>query len=61
MNWHWLDLQKAKANKVHYQESGHFKETLSKYYICKLELLKFVYDYSDSELITKILAKAPVI
>ena len=61
MNRHWLDRQKAKANKAKYRESGHSRESPSEYYIRKLELLEFVYDYSDAELITEIMSGAPVI
>lgn len=61
MNRHWLDRQKAKANKARYREGGYSKETPSEYYIRKLELLEFVYDYSDAELITEIMSGAPVI
>ena len=61
MNRHWLDRQKAKANKAKYREAGHSRESPSEYYIRKLELLEFVYDYSDAELITEIMSRAPVI
>ena len=61
MNRHWLDRQKAKANKAKYREAGYSRESPSEYYIRKLELLEFVYDYSDAELITEIMSGAPVI
>ncbi|TFY50207.1 hypothetical protein EVJ58_g11143, partial [Rhodofomes roseus] len=51
MNKTWLDKQKSKANRAKYRDSTAPRETPSDYYIRKLELLEFVYDYSDSELI----------
>ena len=61
MNRHWLDLQKAKANKVKYREAGYTRESPSEYFIRKLQLLELVFDYSDAELIAEIMAGAPVL
>lgn len=49
MNRFWLERQKAQANKARYREPGQSTETPSQYYICKLELLEFVYDYMETE------------
>ena len=61
MNRYWLDRQKSKANKAKFRDATSPRESPSEYYIRKLELLEFVYDYTDAELITEILDGAPVI
>lgn len=59
MNCAFLDKQKACANRVSYQDTGNGQETPSEYVICKLELLQFVYNYMDRELINEIMEGAP--
>lgn len=59
MNCKWLDKQKGRATHTYYREPRHNKETPSKYYICKSELLNTVYSLEDSELILEIMEGAP--
>lgn len=59
MNHTFLDKQKAQANKVLYRNAGNVRESPSEYVIRKLELLQFVYNYTDSELINEIMEGAP--
>jgi hypothetical protein len=59
MNRKWLDRMKAKANRAHFREIGHSKETPSRYFIRKTELLMTVYELSDSELIMEVMDGAP--
>lgn len=59
MNRTFLDKQKAQANKASYCDIGNQKELPSEYVICKLELLQFVYNYTDSEMINEIMEGAP--
>lgn len=59
MNRTFLDKQKAQANKVSYRDVGNTRELPSEYVICKLELLQFVYNYTDNELINEIMEGAP--
>ena len=46
-------------NKVSYHDSSNGRELPSKYAIQKVELLQFVYNYTDSELINEIMEGAP--
>ena len=59
MNHAFLDKQKARANHASYHDMGNGKESPSEYVICKLELLQFVYNYTDRELINEIMEGAP--
>ncbi|TFK33910.1 hypothetical protein BDQ12DRAFT_765496 [Crucibulum laeve] len=59
MNRSFMDKQKSRANKAHYRERGHTNETPSEYYIRKNDLLEFVYDYMDVEMINEIMNGAP--
>ncbi len=59
MNSRWLDKQKTQALHAYYREPPHSKETPSKYYIRKRELLDTVLTLDDSELITEIMEGAP--
>ena len=61
MNRRWLERQKSRANRARYRDSSAPTETPSEYYIRKLELLEFVYDYTQHELIYEILNCAPVL
>lgn len=59
MNRAFLDKQKARANRASYRNFGNGCETPSEYVIRKLELLQFVYNYTDSELINEIMEGVP--
>ena len=59
MNRTFLDKQKARANKASYRDSGNSRETPSEFIIRKLELLQFVYNYTDRELINEIMDGVP--
>ena len=59
MNRAFLDKQKARANRALYHDNGNGRETPSEYVIRKLELLQFVYNYTDSELINEIMEGTP--
>ena len=59
MNRAFLDKQKARANQASFCDAGNGKETPSEYIIRKLELLQFVYNYTDRELINKIMEGTP--
>src|ERR1700723_2411435 len=59
MNHHWLEDQKMRANKARYREAGHDQESPSDYIIRKLELLKLVYSYTETETIKAIMSEVP--
>ena len=59
MNRAFLDKQKARANHALYRDTSNGRETPSEYVIRKLELLQFVYNYTDKELINEIMEGAP--
>lgn len=59
MNCFWLERQKARARQSHYRDSSAPKELPSEYFIHKLELLEFIYQYTEEELITQIMATMP--
>lgn len=59
MNRAFLDKQKAHANRASYRDAGNGRETPSEYVIRKLELLQFVYNYTDRELINEIMEGIP--
>ena len=59
MNCMFLDKQKARANRASYHDIGNRQELPSEYLICKMELLQFVYNYTDNELINEIMEGAP--
>ena len=61
MNRQWMERQKRKANLARFRDSENSQESPSEYYIRKLELLEFVFDYTEQELIFEILNCAPVI
>ena len=46
-------------NKAAYRDLGNGRELPSEYVIRKLELLQFVYNYTDNELINEIIKGAP--
>ena len=59
MNRAFLNKQKARANHASYRDAGNRRETPSEYIIRKLELLQFVYNYMDRELINEIMEGVP--
>ena len=59
MNHHWLEKQKLWANKARFREVGHQRESSSEYIIRKLELIRLVYNYTDSETIQAIMEEVP--
>ena len=59
MNRAFLNKQKARANRASYRDAGNGRETPSGYIIRKLELLQFVYNYTDRELINEIMEGVP--
>ena len=58
MNCTFLDRQKAQDNKALYCDMGNVQELPSEYVIRKLELLQFIYNYTDNELINEIMEGA---
>ena len=58
MDCTFLDKQKAQANKASNHDVGNPRELPSEYVICKLELLQFLYSYTDKELINEIMEGA---
>jgi len=58
MSHSWLEDQKFRANTTRYRETGHAHETLSEYIIRKMDLVRLVYDYTDSEIIRLIMKEA---
>jgi len=59
MNQAFLDKQKVHTNHASYRNLGNGQEIPSEYVIHKLELLQFVYNYTDKELINEIMEGAP--
>ncbi|KAH6867175.1 hypothetical protein BKA70DRAFT_1414957 [Coprinopsis sp. MPI-PUGE-AT-0042] len=59
MNRAFIEKQKLRANKAKYREAEHSKETPSEYFIRKVELLDFAYNYSEPQMITEIMNGAP--
>ena len=59
MNHSWLEDQKFRANNARYRETGYTRETPSEYVIRKMDLIRLVYDYTDSEIIRLIIKEAP--
>ncbi len=60
MNRAWVEKNRKIALGMRYREAGYSRETPSQYFIRKRELLELVFDNSDSELITDIMAGAPL-
>ena len=59
MNHSCLEDQKFRANHARYREAGHTREMPSKYVIRKMDLIRLVYDYTDSKIIRLIVKEAP--
>lgn len=60
MNRAFLGKQNSHANHASYRDASNGQETPSEYIIRKLELLQFVYNYTDRELIDEIMEGAPL-
>ncbi len=60
MNRTWVEKTRKLAMAIRYREPGHSRETPSQYFIRKRELLQLVFDNSENELITDIMAGAPL-
>ncbi|KAJ3007678.1 hypothetical protein NUW54_g3453 [Trametes sanguinea] len=60
MNRAWVEKTRKQALAIRYRESGSGRELPSQYFIRKRELLELVYDNSESELISEIIAGAPL-
>lgn len=59
MNSQWLERQKLRANLARFREAAHSRELPSAYVVRKLDLLRIVYDWSDTETIRQIMSEAP--
>ncbi|KZP33335.1 hypothetical protein FIBSPDRAFT_714700, partial [Athelia psychrophila] len=59
MNSQWLERQKLRVNLARFRESAHARELPSAYVVRKLDLLRIVYDWSDTETIRQIMSEAP--
>ncbi|KAI0323440.1 hypothetical protein GY45DRAFT_1211297, partial [Cubamyces sp. BRFM 1775] len=59
MNRTWVERTRKQALAIRYREPGYTRELPSQYFIRKRELLELVYNNSESELITEIMAGAP--
>ena len=59
MNQTWIEKAQIRANNARYREPSHSNETPTQYVIRKLELLKYVYNYTPSQTMAQILHKAP--
>ena len=59
INHSWLEEQKFWDNNAHYWEAGHARETPSEYVISKIDLIRLVYNYTDSEIVQLIIKEAP--
>jgi len=58
MNHSWLEVQKFRANTTRYREAGYTHETPSEYVSRKMDLIRLVYDYTDSQIIRLITKEA---
>ena len=59
VNCTWVEKTRKIASQTKYRDYGHSKESPSDYLIRKRELLEFVYQHNESNLITEIMAGAP--
>lgn len=60
MNRSWQEKTRKQALAILFREGGHSRELPSQYFIRKREFLELVYEYSQSELISEIMAGAPL-
>ncbi|KAF7972995.1 hypothetical protein HWV62_16488 [Athelia sp. TMB] len=59
MNHQWLERQKIRANTTRFRDSGNSRETPSEYVVRKLDLVRLVYNFTDTECIQMIMNEAP--
>ena len=60
MNHQWLERQKIRANLARFRETGYTRETPTSFVIRKLELIRTVYNFSDTECTQMIMREVPV-
>ncbi|CDO78030.1 hypothetical protein BN946_scf184648.g2 [Trametes cinnabarina] len=60
MNWSWYEKARRQALAIKFRDSDNTRESPSQYFIRKRELLELVFSYTESELITEIMAGAPL-
>ncbi|KAI9069859.1 hypothetical protein FKP32DRAFT_1534655, partial [Trametes sanguinea] len=60
MNRSWYEKARKQALAIRFRDSDNARESPSQYFIRKRELLELVFSYSESELITEIMAGAPL-
>ncbi|THU88845.1 hypothetical protein K435DRAFT_598246, partial [Dendrothele bispora CBS 962.96] len=59
MNRKWVEKMRKRARETKYRESGHSRETPGEYFLRKNLLLANVYELTDAEVISEIMAGAP--
>ena len=59
MNHQWLERQKIRANEARYRDTGNTRETPADYVLRKLDLIRMVYNYSETEMIRLIMRESP--
>ncbi|KAK1221916.1 hypothetical protein PQX77_015263 [Marasmius sp. AFHP31] len=59
MNRKWLENIRRKGRSAHYRETGYARETPSKYFIQKVDLLNTGFNYDNSELMMEVMEGAP--
>lgn len=59
MNHQWVERQKIRANLARFRDSGNAREAPSEYVLRKLDLLRVVYQFTDTEFIQMIMKEAP--
>ncbi|OJT11428.1 Retrovirus-related Pol polyprotein from transposon 297 [Trametes pubescens] len=60
MNRSWYEKARKQALAIRFRDTENARESPSQYFIRKRELLELVFSYSESELITEIMAGAPL-
>ncbi|KAF7974147.1 hypothetical protein HWV62_13251 [Athelia sp. TMB] len=59
MNHQWLERQKIRATTTRFRDSGNSRETPSEYVVRKLDLIRLVFNFTDTECIQMIMNEAP--
>ncbi|KAI0366784.1 hypothetical protein BV20DRAFT_911633, partial [Pilatotrama ljubarskyi] len=60
MNRSWYEKARKQALAIRFRDTDNSRESPSQYFIRKKELLDLVFSYSESELISEIMAGAPL-
>ncbi|KAF7974009.1 hypothetical protein HWV62_13635 [Athelia sp. TMB] len=60
MNHQWLESQKIRAELARFREAGHTRETPTQFVIRKIQLIRTVYNFTDTECIRLIMREVPV-